>query len=281
MRLFTFSGVRCFVTGVNDGQELKEFAQDVVATCSGCAPDYLGADHVDHFRSYINLLTLLGETDCAVRRDGSKVLNNEAEQFAQSYGVALNSSMAGDLSEPVVILAHSQGCNNMAFALKFLFRRFPEFFAERKVFCALFDPKVGASQFEELIVLDKTRSLEFLFFQSENDVLADQAMLFPKFIDEFPHGNHIWVRDANHGSICEWSTYRSQQSWLSLMDYLRYKRDLDKQRIDFRREFGMHANKVCLSKLQAFKDDYPMNRGTLAESVLGFFQGNLAQKFLS
>ena len=281
MRLFTFSGIRFSVTGVNDGQELKEFAQDVIAAFPGGVPDYFGADRVDHFRSYINLLTLLGQADSAVRMDGSEVLNHEAEQFAEPYGIALNTAMAGDPSETAVILAHSQGCNNLVFALKFLFRRFPEFFAERKIRCALFDPKVGASQVEELIVLDRDQSLEFLFFQSENDILGDQSMFVPKFIDEFPHGNHIWVRDANHSSIHEWTTYCSPQSWLSLLDYQKYDRDVDKERIDLRREFGTHTSNVFLSRLQAFKDAYPMNRDALAEALLEFLQGNLAQKFLS
>jgi hypothetical protein len=281
MRLFSFSGISSSITTVNNGKEVKQFAQDVLSAFSDPVPSYDPTDNVGHFRSYVNLLKLLAEVEDAVRLDGSTVLNNEAENFAQQYATAMDDAMSPFPGEEVLIIAHSQGNNNMAFTLKYLFQNRPQFFADRKVRCAMFDPKVGANHIEELIALDKDMNLEFLFFQSENDVLGDQSMFIPKFIDKFPHGNHIWVRGTDHGSIRDWKTLSTVQSWLDLGEYQEFEREVAKERINLAREFGAHLNTVYLGRLQAFKANYEMNEDKLAPALLGFLQGKLPKKFCS
>ncbi|EEF63429.1 alpha/beta hydrolase [Pedosphaera parvula] len=281
MKLFTFSGISSSITNVNNGDGIKQFAQDIISAFPGTPPSYNPTDGTGHFRSYVNLLKLLGEVEDAVQLDGSEVLNEEAETLAKDYAMAINNAMSADPKEEVLILAHSQGNNNMVFALKYLFQNAPQFFESRAVRCAMFDPKVGANHVEELITQDKEMHLEFLFFQSENDILGDQSMFIPKFIDEFPHGNHIWVRGTDHTSIREWKTFSTEQSWMILEEFQEFEREVNKERIDLQREFGAHLNTVYLGKLQAFKRDYEMNDDKLAPALLGFLQGKLPKKFLS
>ena len=192
MKLFTFSGVSASLSGVNSGLGLIELANNVAdAMPADKRPAYSGTDDVDHFRSYVNFGTMLGVLQDLVRLDGSTALNEEASRLSPQYAAALANAMANDPAEDVVILAHSQGTNNLTWTLLHLARNNAGFFENRSVRCALFDPKVGRNYMEQIFGAFSPEQLSFLFFQSQNDILGDQGMLIPKFITEFPHGNHI------------------------------------------------------------------------------------------
>jgi hypothetical protein len=271
------------LTGVNDGQEIKQFASDIISNWDdGTAPSYDSQDGVGHFRSYINALSLLSDIEDAVQLNGSDALNNEARQFAPQYSEAMYAAMTADPTEDVLVLAHSQGTNNLVFSLRMLFDTHPDFFAERNVRCAMFDPKVGANHVQEIVVMDPDQKIQFLFFQSQNDILGNQAFFVQKFIDQFQHGNHIWVRGQDHQSIHEWKTYSTVQSWLNLEEYIQFRRDCSKELIFLQQDFGKPGlNTVYLGKFQKYVRDYEMNEDQLSAALLGFLEGALPKKFQS
>ena len=216
-----------------------QFGLDVAAALSpNDLPAYTGTQDIDHFRSYINFATLSGEFEDAVRLAGSAVLNDEAEELSPGYANTISDGMKTDPAETVLVLAHSQGTNNLTYSLKYLLKNQPEFFATREVRCALFDPKVGRNHIEEIFVLDAQQRISFVFFQSEGDILGNQALFAAKLIDELTHGDHIWVRGLNHSSIHEWSSYCTPQDWLDLEEYEQFKRDCAKERLRLQQEFG-------------------------------------------
>ena len=167
---------------------------------------------------------MLGSFQDLVRLSGSSVLNEEAGRLSPQYATALANAMADDAAEEVLILAHSQGTNDLTWTLLELARNHADFFAGRSVRCALFDPKVGRNYMEQIFGTFSVKQLSFLFFQSQNDILGDQGMLVPKFIKEFPHGNHIWVKGLDHGSIREWAVLNKPQRWLDLFGFEKFER---------------------------------------------------------
>jgi hypothetical protein len=260
-----------------------QFGTDVAgALPEANRPSYSGVPGVDHFRSYVNLGTLSGELEDAVRFAGSTVLNEEAERLSPGYANEIADGSQAEPMEPVLVLAHSQGTNNLVHSLRYLLQSRPEFFSERKVRCALFDPKVGRNHVEEIFVLDSKGQISFLFFQSENDVLGNQALFAAKFIDEFPHGDHIWVRKLNHTSIHEWTSYQTARGWLDLAGYQQFKRDCSKERIRLEQDFGKpFLNTTYMLKWQKYKDKYPTKTGQLSRALFGFLAGKLPRTFES
>ena len=286
MKLFTFSGISASLSGINAGLGLIEFAQAVIKGMPGNdRPVYTGTKDADHFPSYVNYGTMLGVVLDAVQLSGSTVLNEEASRLAPQYAAAMSDAVQGTPAEDVLILAHSQGTNNLTFSLIELSRTNPEFFAERSVRCALFDPKVGRNYMEQIFAIFPEEELSFLFFQSQDDLLGDQGMFIPKFITEFPHGNHIWVKGLNHGSIREWASFTKPQSWLDLFGFLEYERAYGQEVISLKQETrGGQLGTMQLLKLDKWINQYAkdeMNQDKLSEALLGFLEGQLPARFKS
>ena len=286
MKLFTFSGVSASLSGVNAGLGLIELANNVATAMPAHErPTYRGTNDVDHFRSYVNFGTMLGSFQDLVRLDGSMVLNAEAARLSPQYAAALANSMADDAAEDVLILAHSQGTNNLTWTLLELARNHADFFAERSVRCALFDPKVGRNYMEQIFGTFSPEQLSFLFFQSQNDILGDQGMLIPKFIEEFPHGNHIWVKGLDHGSIREWAVLNQPQRWLDLFGFQKFDRAWHQKVIELKQELrGGQMGTVQLLRLDKWVNQYAkdeMASDKLTEALLEFLQGQLPEKFKS
>jgi hypothetical protein len=162
----------------------------------------------------------------------------------------------------------------------------PDFFAQRSVRCALFDPKVGTMYMNELFGrFADPAQLGFLFFQSENDILGDQGMFIPKFITEFPHGNHIWVKGLNHTSIHEWAMLNKPQRWLDLFGFLEYERAWERKVIALKQETRAgQLGTMQITRLHNWVDQYAkdeMNLDKLTDALIGFLRGNLPAKFKS
>lgn len=286
MKLFTFSGVSASLSGVNAGLGLIELAKNVAgAMPAKKRPGYSGTDDVDHFRSYVNFGTMLGVLQDLVRLDGSSVLNEEAGRLSPQYAAALANAVADDPAEDVMILAHSQGTNNLTWTLLHLARNNADFFENRSVRCALFDPKVGRNYMEQILGTFSPQQLSFLFFQSQNDILGDQGMLVPKFIKEFPHGNHIWVKGLDHGSIREWAVLNKPQRWLDLFGFQKFERAWNRKVIELKQEMrGGQMGTVQLLKLEKWVNQYAkdvMPSDKLTEALIGFLMGQLPGKFKS
>jgi hypothetical protein len=283
MKLFTFSGIASSFTETNDGRTMVQFGLDAASAFPPAdRPPYTGIPDVEHFRSYINFATLCGELEDAVRFVGSTVLNDEAERLSPGYANTFADGGEADPTEPMLVLAHSQGANNLIFSLKYLQQKRPTFFAKREVRCALFDPKVGRNHVEEVFVLDPEGKISFLFVQSERNLLGNQALFAAKFIDEFPHGNHIWVRGLGHSGIHEWSSYEKPQDWLDLEGYQQFKRDCAKERIRLEQDFGKpFLNTEYMLKWQKYQAKYKMKQSELSKALLGFLNGNLPKSFQS
>jgi hypothetical protein len=283
MRLFTFSGIAASITDINDGIELVEFASNVASALpADSRPSYDGRADVGHFRSFINYAVLLGDLERLVTLDGSPALNEEADELAPKYGQAILDQTSADPKETIMVLAHSQGTNLCAHTLIYIFNNQPAFFEERSIRCALFDPKVGANYMETIFGLVQLQGVSFLFFQSENDILGNQAFLLPKFIDEFPHGDHLWVRGLNHSEIRDWSRMNRPQGILTLPKYSDFRRDYRKEKLRLQQERGKPGfSTVEVSALQKFVKEYSMIKAKPSEALLGFLQGDLATKFQS
>src|SRR5687768_9840695 len=118
MKLFTFSGISSSLAGVNAGLGVIELANHVVRAM---APDhavaYAGVDDVDHFRSYVNFAAMVSQLDDLVRLSGSTALNNEAREFSPQYARAMADAMIANPDNQVIVLAHSQGTNNLVWTL--------------------------------------------------------------------------------------------------------------------------------------------------------------------
>lgn len=286
MRLFTFSGIHSLPIGTNQGGELVEFAKTLVR--SWPTPDkplYEGVPRRDHFQSFINLGCLLSSVGDALRLDGSPVLNEEASRLAPIHAEALIEEVARENPETVLFLAHSQGTNNLTWTLLHLAEVHPAFFKNRSIRCLLFDPKVGRNHMEQLFGLFERSTLQFLFLQSQNNLLGNQGLGIPKFITEFPHGDHIWVRGLGHGSIREWSSLNKPQHWLDLFGYQIYQRALGREVIRLRRETRTgQLGSMQMTRLNRWHSKYAkdhMFRDKLTEAILGFLKGDLSERFTS
>ncbi|HXG47241.1 MAG TPA: hypothetical protein VNO52_06430 [Methylomirabilota bacterium] len=286
MRLFTFSGIAGGLDGVNPGAGLIDLGRHVVGAWLGAdQPVYHGRADEDHFRSFVNFSSLLREAFDAVRLSGSGVLNEEATRLAPRYATAMADAMAGRPNDTVLILCHSQGTNNATFTLRHLADELPTFFAGRAVRCAMLDPKVGRDHVEDLFGRFAPGQLDFLFLQSEKDVLGNQSLTQPKFITEFPHGNHLWVRGLDHGAIHEWPVLSRPQHWLDLFGHMEYRRAWGQKVIQLRQKMsGKHLGTMQLLELDAWTRRYAkerMNLDPISEALMGFLQGALPEKFRS
>lgn len=285
MKLFTFSGISGSLFGLNAGSGMIRLGRKVAEALAPAVVRYTGTDDADHFRSYINYGVMLGQLDDVVRLTGSTVLNEEAHRLAPRYAAAMVNAAAADPEEEILMLAHSQGTNNLTWTLMHLARNDPAFFTARTVRCVLFDPKVGRNHMEQIFGRFPPEELSFLFFQSENDVLGDQGMLIPKFLTEFPHGNHIWVRGLDHSSIYEWDLLGKPQYWLDLFGFAKYSRAWRQQVLALKQETkGGQLGTMQLAKLERWKTQYArtrMNSDRLVEALLGFLRGKLPAKFRS
>ncbi|HEX4342052.1 MAG TPA: hypothetical protein VH255_01595 [Verrucomicrobiae bacterium] len=287
MKLFTFSGISGTLSGTNDGSDIIDLAEKVIAALpTPSAVRYEGVDDVDHFRSYIDYETMLSNIGDAVQLSGVTVLNEEANRLSPNYAVAMSNAVSTDPTEDVLILAHSQGTNNLTWTLLNLAKNEPDFFTQRNVRCALFDPKVGSNYMEQVFALFPDQSaLSFLFFQSENDILGDQSMLIPKFIDEFPHGNHIWVKGLDHTSIHEWAMLNKNEYWLDLFGYQDYERAWRQEVIALKQQTrSSQMGTAQVTQLHNWSDQYAkdeMNYDKISPALLGFLMGNLPAKYKS
>jgi len=283
MRLFTFSGIGARFFDVNDGSALRAFALKIIeALPAGFKPAYQGLDDVDHFRSYVNFNVLFADIGGLATLNGSDALNKEAVALSPKYAETMWSATAANLTEDILILCHSQGTNNLTFSLNYLAQHRPEFFSKRTVRCAYFDPKVGANYVRQLFSFDQNEKIKFLFFQSENDILGNQALIMPKFIDQFQHGDHLWVKGLDHSSICEWDSMDASQSLLTLPGYTKFRRDYSKKVIELERKRtkgGLGPNEIM--ELSAFVSKYPCISAKPTNALLPFLQGSLPKKYQS
>ena len=286
MKLFTFSGISSSLGGVNAGLGLIELANKVVAAMPAAdKPTYTGTDDVDHFRSYVNFGTMLGNVLDAVRLTGSTVLNEEAARLSPRYAAAMRNAAAAEPTETVLILAHSQGTNNLTWTLLDLARNSPDFFAQRSVRCALFDPKVGKNYMDQIFGAFSKEKLSFLYFQSQNDVLPNQGMFESKFIKEFPFGDHIWVKGLDHGSIRDWDELNKRQYWLNRPGFLKFSDAWNREVLELRQEMrGGQLGPMQFQELDKWVNQYAkekMNRDKLTEALIDFLLGELPGKFES
>ena len=138
---------------------------------------------------------------------------------------------------------------------------------------------------EQIFGTFSPEQLSFLFFQSQNDILGDQGMLLPKFIEEFPHGNHLWVKGLDHGSIREWAVLNKPQCWLDLFGFQKFDRAWRQKVIELKQELrGGQLGTVQLLRLDKWVNQYArdeMASDKLTEALLGFLLGQLPEKFNS
>lgn len=286
MKLFTFSGISGTLAGTNEGLGLIELANDVLeALPASLRPEaYTGTRDVDHFPSDINLGKLLGVLQDAVRLTGATALNEEAARLSPQYGEAMLNQMSSD-DEEVLVLAHSQGTNNLTWTLLYLARNHSDFFENRTVRCAFFDPKVGPNYVSQIFGIFPKEQLSFLFFQSEKDTLANQGMMTPEFIRGFVLGDHIWVRGLDHGTIREWASLDKPQRWLNRPGFLEYEHAWYKKLNQLRQETrGGQIGTVQLLKLDKWTAQYArdeMNLDKPSEALIGFLRGRLPAKYKS
>jgi hypothetical protein len=287
MKLFTFSGIQGNFWGTNDGAGMIDLANKVVgAMPAEEKPGYDGIDGKDHFHSNVNISTMLSSIESAVSLSGVDALNKEAAVFSPVFAKAMADALATDTTEDILILAHSQGTNNATWTLLNLAQNHPDFFAQRSIRVAMFDPKVGTKYMNQLFgQFADPDQLGFLFFQSENDILGDQGMFIPKFITEFPHGNHIWVKGLNHTSIHEWASLNKPQRWLDLFGFLEYERAWNQKVISLKRETRSgQLGTMQITQLHTWADQYAktkMNKDKVSEALIGFLRGKLPAKFKS
>jgi len=268
-RLFTFSGIRAGFGDVNDGQYLVQFGNYIRKQDCWAAPlQYQAEDGVDHFRSYVNFNKLFSDLDNAVRLDGSEVLNNEARDVAPHYGKAMfDNSVAG---EDLLILAHSQGTNNVTHSLLWLEKNAPDFFEGRKIHLLMFDPKVGVDYVSALMASEVMQQLRLLFLQSEKNLLGNQNLSPRKFIDEFESGDHLFVRDVDHSTIVDARYVSRNQEILTLPGYRKWNRDVKKESLKLQRRYGRPLRGSGFMKLRTYVKRYPYDEAVLKEPILEF-----------
>jgi len=284
MRIFTFSGIKGAFADINRGETLIELAKDLRRELTAePAVEYEGIASTDHFISEINWSTLVSQLGIATLLDGSPVLNAEALRIAPVAADAMRSLVGPDPSEPVLIIAHSQGTNNATFTLNHLLRNAPGFFSQRPVRCLFFDPKVGPNHVRELFVMGASLDFPFLFLQSEDDLLSNQGVLGTRFIEQFPHGDHLYVAGLGHSDILDFGMLsQAKRRWLTLLEYQKYMRAVEKQRIRIAQERGKPGwTTADALKLDKFKRNYSMNVGSLIPALVEFATGKLSKKYQS
>jgi hypothetical protein len=284
MRLFTFSGIQGAFSDINRGEALIQLARDLRQSLSSVATvTYDGLENHDHFISHINWSTLLSQLGPATLLDGSPVLNEEGLRVAPVAGAAILSRLATDPTEPVLVICHSQGTNNATFTIRHLLNQSPAFFAQRAVRCLFLDPKVGPSHVQALFEMSANIDLPFLFLQSERDLLSNQGVFGTRFIDQFPHGDHLFVAGLGHGDIDDWDMlHQAKRRWLTLLEHQKYIRDVRKERIRIAQERGKPGWTTNDElRLDKYKKTYKMNAGALTAALIEFAQGKLSNRFKS
>ncbi|MDZ4816446.1 MAG: hypothetical protein SGI71_09300 [Verrucomicrobiota bacterium] len=283
MRLFTFSGISATLAGLNKGTALIHFANKVLERWpSNHRPIYDPDISAVHFKSYVNFSKIISDLDGLVTFDGSDVLNREAEKVSGGYAQDIADIIAEEDEQMILVLAHSQGCNNFVHTFSKLYEEYPGLMEGRVVRAALFDPKVGSMQVQNMIAHDKEQLMELFFFQSECDLLDNQSILRQKFIDVFPHGNHLWIKDLNHSTICQWDRFALKKKMAVLDEYLLFKRSYRKRMIELQRErtkSGLGPKEIAA--LASFVNRYPFMNDKPQEALLGFLAGKLPVRFKS
>ncbi|HEY5895304.1 MAG TPA: hypothetical protein VIT91_18950 [Chthoniobacterales bacterium] len=280
MRMFTFSGIKGQFHGVNVGEEIVNLAWAVIAGLPATA--YQGKAGTDHFASNVNLGKLADNPWDLVTLDGSRDLNAEADEFAPVFGAQIGSVE----DSQILILAHSQGCNNCVTALNWLFEHQAAWYRRRALRVVLFDPKVGTDRVITLFNRDPERKfLAILFFQSEKDVLQNQKLVSGgKFIDQFRLGNQIWIKKLDHGSIVEWPSVDASQQMLTREGYYEFAREYQKARARIPMSpRNPNREEDRRAKLEKFVRDYSNGVITARPSLAihGFLKGRLAARFVS
>lgn len=284
MRVFTFSGIQGSFSDINRGEALIQLAKDLSkALLPKTTLIYEGLENQDHFISRVNWSTLLSQLGPATLLDGSPVLNDEGARVTPIAAPELIARVASDPTEPVLIIAHSQGTNNAAFTLRHLLNNHPAFFAQRAVRCLFLDPKVGPNHVRALFEMSGNIDLPFLFFQSERDLLSNQGVFGSRFIDQFSHGDHLFVAGLGHGDIHDWDMLHSaKRRWLTLLEYQKYIREVEKERIRIARERGKPGwTTADQLRVDKFKKYYKMNTGALTPALCEFIQGQLSNRYRS
>lgn len=280
MRMFTFSGIKGQFHGVNVGEEIVNLAWSVIAGLPATA--YQGKAGTDHFASGVNLGKLADNPWDLVTLDGSRDLNGEADLFAPVCGAQLGRVEDSE----ILILAHSQGCNNCVTALNWLFDNQAAWYRRRTLRVVLFDPKVGTDRVITLFNRDPDRKfLTVLFFQSEKDILQNQKLVSGgKFVDQFRLGNHLWVKKLDHGSIVEWASLDTVQQMLTREAYYVFTHEYQKAKAKIPMSpRNPHREADRRAKLEKFVRDYSDGVITTRPSLAihGFLKGRLAARFVS
>lgn len=284
MRVFTFSGISPTLKDLNDGSGLRRFAFDFLEATKASAKeayDYFGMENVDHFRSDINFGSILSTLDGAITLDGSSALDAEGRQFAVNYAQRIKDTLGmKPEKEDVLFLAHSQGCNNCTFTLRRLIETAPDLFDGRQLRAIFFDPKVGANNFRPLFTWRDPKDFPFLFAQSDEDLLGNQAIFAGKFIDQFQLGDHWWIRGLNHTSIREWKSYTTSQEFLTRLEYFEFKHACDKKLVAIQKAGGKAGiNTTGMGEFQKFQKNYKMPGALLGTPLTQFaWTGKFAAK---
>lgn len=285
MKLFTFSGIGATFRDLNDGAGLVEFAEKVRGAMGPAGIDYHGEPDVDHFVSYVNFTVLFGDPFGVVSLSGNAQLNAEADRLAPVYGKAVLDWMdgpgAGD--KTMLVLAHSQGTNNFVTTWNWLLENAATKMKARATRAVLFDPKVCVTRVEQLLGYDPDRAfLDVLFFQSELNLLGNQTLGWGgRFIDQFPVGNHLWVRGLDHGQIVDWRKMSRPREMMTQPEYLRFRHEYTKAAVRRRPGRGRHRLNKRNAALARFTKKYPMKKAAPAKIVTAFLNGRLPGKFAS
>ena len=171
MKLFTFSGINGRFFGENEGKGIVDFAhklsKSAASQSSPLTIDYVGESGVDHFVSNVNLGGIFSDPTSLFTLSASNELDIEASLFAPIYGRKILESLTGD-TDPVLVLAHSQGTNIFAFTWRWLLEHHSATLTNRRTRIILFDPKVGVTHIQDLLGLDRDREfLDFLFSKAK------------------------------------------------------------------------------------------------------------------
>lgn len=288
MKLFTFSGINGRFFGENEGKGIVDFAhklsKSAASQSSPLTIDYVGESGVDHFVSNVNLGGIFSDPTSLFTLSASNELDIEASLFAPIYGRKILESLTGD-TDPVLVLAHSQGTNIFAFTWRWLLEHHSATLTNRRTRIILFDPKVGVTHIQDLLGLDRDREfLDFLFFQSENDPLGNQTLgIGGKFIDHYEIGDHLWVRELDHGSIVDWKSLQKNLTVLTLPEYVPFRHAWRKAAIHTHRG-GRRTKNPAAQRAKAIRKvlsglDLPKRKPS--EAVLAFLSGHLPAKFTS
>ena len=296
MRLFSFSGV-AFGFVDNPGTAHMALCSKMRDALAGTTFNERTATYnglmdaaADHFPSHISLDDYFDELTDAIRLEAKRRLDTESREFAPLIARQVAQLTKTNPNEEVLFVAHSQGCNNAAFTLRYLYDFNREFYSNRSVRCLMLDPKVGANTVDALFSVIPKQRLSFLFYQSENDILSVQNLLRSKFINLFELGDHVWVKGLDHSSIHNWDDLNSEHEYLLRSEYLDYQREWKKFVKRLQQETrGGQLGTMQLRQLDKWREKYPMRTakgakktgtpkyGQLLEGILDFLQGKAPQ----